>query len=506
MFVFKFQKTSVYAAGVMALSAALAVNAQQVPPTSPTPGIIKVTPIDSPSLQLGQQATGTKNGDRRVEIVEDRNQDYMASKVYELKHVKPGDLTPFILGAVKRFNSASRVERLNYKFAKKQYIVVHTAEQMMPYVDDLVRILDRPGGDKDEVGAIIDGTGIYRFVYYTKYRYTSDMLKIAKVRGSSDGEYFADENENMLYWKDSDSDGRTVLEWLKALDRPVPQVELLFKVYEITDNDVKELGIDYVSWKNGPGAELFGFGADMFNFRIDEQFLANGFDLFSSLSNGWAGIMFAPQFDASFLRMLDQKGKTNAFTSGSITVVNDFDGSYNLTLVPGYQNIEKTDLMEVSVGHDSDSTFALEINNPTICFQGGTIFKATRHDPEGSNVANLMFGYKVSWQNVIERNNVGTEFMNNSMVESNLTLQCGTEKLLAEFTREHDVNQYNGIPFLGDIPGIKYLVGADTHSKAYAKYFVTVEATPVKPSASLSEWAGKIISDAEMIKKSVPQE
>jgi type II secretory pathway component GspD/PulD (secretin) len=214
-------------------------------------------------------------------------------------------------------------------------------------------------------------------------------------------------------------------------------------------------------------------------------------------------MVFAPQFDASFLRLLDQKGKTKAYTSGSITVVNDFDGSYHITLVPGYQNISKTDTMEVSIQQEADSSFTLTVNNPVICFQGGTILEPTHDDPQGYAAANLMFGYEIDWQTVVERNNTGTEFVNVERVESSLTLACGAEKLLAEFTREQDVNQYNGIPFLGDIPGLKYAVGADTHSKSYAKYFVTVEATPIRPEASLSAWAGEVVEAVDMISQTV---
>ena len=50
------------------------------------------------------------------------------------------------------------------------------------------------------------------------------------------------------------------MNWLQTLDRPVPQVQVSINVYEMNENDFKELGIDYVAWKNGPGAQLFGAG------------------------------------------------------------------------------------------------------------------------------------------------------------------------------------------------------------------------------------------------------
>ena len=60
--------------------------------------------------------------------------------------------------------------------------------------------------------------------------------------------------------------------------------------------------------------------------------------------------MVAPNFDATFLRMLAQKGKAYTAGSAAITVVNDFtspaatgwdDASYRFKFVPQFQNIRK---------------------------------------------------------------------------------------------------------------------------------------------------------------------
>lgn len=449
---------------------------------------------DTPALDVTQEKlyTGSPKGKRTLQVIEDRNQTYMATKVYPLKYITGADITPFVLGAVQRYDHKSTVERLNYKKAPAgvptQYIVVTTAEQMIPYVDDMVAKLDRPG-KKDASGTIVDGDGIYRFVYYPKYRFTTDLLSIGKMIGSGDGTYYADSSVNMLYWKDSKSDGGGVLKWYQALDRPIPQVELRMNVYELNDNDVKELGVDYVSWKNGPGAELMGFGADLSRFRINQEMLSRATNLFSNITSSWGGLMFAPQFDASFLRMLDQKGKAWCFTSGSITVANDFNGSYSINFSPGYQNISKTSLMEMSVTNDNKLDINLTVNKPVICFD------------DSANVGGtIMFNYIVDLQSVIERNNVGNEFINHNVVSSNLTLDCGTEKMLAVFSREHDVSQYDGMPFLGDIPIIKYFVGAMTHSIAESKVCVTVTATGIAPDASLSKWAGQLVDAVEMLR------
>ncbi len=447
-----------------------------------------VNPVDNPAIKTGQEALDEDPGERKVEIVEDRDQDYMATKIYELKNVKSADLMPFIAGAVQRYNGGSTVERLDYVAGKKQYIVVNTAYDMMPYVDDMVAKLDRPG-KLDSNGSLVDGDGIYRFVYCPKHRYYADMNRLGPVITMGDGAYFDDASVSMFYWKDSKSEGEKVLKWLQVIDRPVPQAEIKIKVYMITDNDIKELGIDYLNWKNGPGAEFFSTGADIMHFRQKEQLFAEAVEVFSNFGEAWGGMMFAPQFDASFIKMLDQKGKATVASSGSLVMVNNFSGTYTLSLTPGYQNIVKNEEMAANVVESmlGDSYF-LTVNNPIICFK----------DP-GDVCGTLMFNYEVLMRSVVERNNAGTEFVNENTFSSTITLATGTEKFLASFNKEEDVEEYIGMPFFGDVPVLKYLFGTQVHSKSMTRVIVTVVAEPIRPEQSLSAWAGQIVNAAEML-------
>jgi type II secretory pathway component GspD/PulD (secretin) len=133
-----------------------------------------------------------------------------------------------------------------------------------------------------------------------------DILKDGA--GSGDGDVFRDEVSNMIYWKDSASDGRNVLKWLKNLDRPVPQIELTVKVYTVRESDLRDIGIDFLAWENGPGLEIFGLGFDSLNFKAAEKIFSGALqkfaDIFSNMSYAFGGFYTAPQFDARFVRCL----------------------------------------------------------------------------------------------------------------------------------------------------------------------------------------------------------
>jgi len=437
---------------------------------------------------------------REVKVIEDRDQTYMTSKVYELKNTLSVDITPFVLGAVKRYYKESSVERMSDKANNRQLLTINMPVSLVPYIDDLVDKLDRPNGIKDEKNSVVQSTGITKFAYSPKHRASIDMLPLGPTVGSADGSYFFDSVSNLFYWKDSKSKGEAALKWYQAFDRPVPQVELAINVYEINDNDVKELGIDYLSWKNGPGANLFNANWDFANIKTftDVSNPANITDIAGKASHVWGGFLVAPNIDATFIRLLAQKGKAKVSTSGALTLVNDYthdpgvnnfaQAKYKIRFSPNYQNIQKDKDQTVSVDQVAND-FQFYLRKPAINFNGAI----------GDKAVNLSFGWELFILDTVEETSKGTPVQNINTFRSWLTLATGAEKLLATYDREHEVSQYSGIPFLGDIPVLKYLFGAAETSKATTKVFVTVSSRPITPTENFSEWSGKALTARQLI-------
>jgi len=436
---------------------------------------------------------------RELKVIEDRGQRRMTTKIYELKHVKAVDITPFVLGAVMRYSSESSVERLNCKPTKQQFLVVSTGEKMMPYVDDLIAKLDRPG-KIDENGSLINGSGITNSIYYPRYRMASEFVDIAKTVGSSDGNHFVDLQNNIVYWKDSKSDGGSVVKNLQFFDKPIPQIEMTLNIYEVSDDDLKELGIDYISWKNGPGANIFASGFDFFDFQkfIDSGDWTNSINTAASLTNSWGGFMVAPQFDATFLRLLNQKGKAKIASSGILTVTNDFNydpgakkfskAKFKIKFSPNYQGIVKDKNQNVNV-KSSGSELYFYLRRPTITFNG--------LNAEEKVVA-AKFGWELQISDTVEKTNDGTDVRDQYYFTGWTTIDVGTEKLLASYAKEQKSNQNNGIPWLCEIPVLKYLFGSTVESNSYKRVFITVSTKPLDPKMDISQWAGNLINLTEM--------
>ena len=140
---------------------------------------------------------------RTIRLLQDDGQIRIVSKVYELKHLKATDVRPFVEAAVKRYSRSSNVERVNYPHAKRQMLIVSTGEDFIPYVDDLIAGLDKPG-KPGKSGSLIEGTGITRITYIPNYRAAEDIVRLinAGTVASSEGRAFLNQDTNTIYWKD----------------------------------------------------------------------------------------------------------------------------------------------------------------------------------------------------------------------------------------------------------------------------------------------------------------
>jgi hypothetical protein len=394
------------------------------------------------------------DGVRNIRLNEDRDQKWVVSKVYELKYINCDDITPWVLGAVQRYSILSTCQRLNYIAGKRQWLLVTTGRDMMPYVDQMVAVMDRPCGAKDGEASIVDGSGIYNYVYRPQYRANDAMITNMMADIRSDGYGWYESRNNVFYWKDSKSDGDNILSWLKAIDRPVPQVEIRLNIYELQESDFMELGLDWLAWKNGPGMNLFGTGLDYTRWKDS---LGGSAGSLSTVSQGAMGLtggfIFAPQFDATYLRMLADKGKARSASSAAIALPNDyandpgennFSGAkYKISLTPNYQYISTDSNRTLSVQSTTNSSLQLYFKKPTLCFNASA-----------GKAALVQFGWELSVSEISSSpNSLGdNQAADEKRFYSSTSLFAGCEKLIASYTKEHNVKQNTGIPYSATYP------------------------------------------------------
>ena len=434
---------------------------------------------------------------RELHIINDNSRNYQLNKVYELKHVKASSLLPYLKNAILQNGDQAGIRELNYKAGNKQYIVMTLCPYMVPLMDDMIAKLDREvPADKRIEDDIVGGNGIYDFMYKPKHRSNQAMARIVKtlIGSGDDGNYVIDGTTNSLLWKDGLYKGNSSYKYFKALDIPPPQVEVAMNVYETTESDLRELGIDWIAWKNGPGADLFSFGADMMNFKNNMNTLPGLTDFAGTVGQGFGGFMLAPQIDSTYIRLLAQKGRSRVWTSNFITVMNNLPGridgdntfgdsssqtfDYNIEVLTQEQFIQKDSNQSTAV-RANPVTLKLHLREPVI-----THPMAPAYDP-----SLLYCDYTLSADTTIsvEQNESGKPITNSQAFSSNLYVVSGTEKLIGAFTKKFYVKQKNGIPWLSELPILEYIFGAVNESEMNSRLFVTIEVRPIMPDMQMHD-------------------
>ena len=481
-----------------------------------TIGLLAV--VEAPAFDpLSETRSMPQDKIQKIRFKEDDAQNYMVSKVYELKHLKANDLVPFVLGAVKRYSSNSTADRINYT-SEKQWIAVTTGVRMMPYVDDMIAKLDRPSAKRGPYGSLLDGTGIRRYVYTPKYRSSQEIVDLMIATGipanatadrKQDAVVKYDEATNLIYWKDSERKSSDLVKYISWLDRPLPQVSLTFRIYEIRESTMRDLGADYLAWKNGPGMDLLGAGFNLTSLKLNEAFFQKLLQVAPSaagaFSYAYGGFFVAPAFDMSFIRLLQQNGMATVSASGTLTITNNEEGSYSLGFTPEYQNLVKD-------GEENDKTFirasgselALTISNPVICFNSvkpdaNGLLPYAKEDYAKKFGGNVNFNYLLNVSQVVERNNYGEELAESGSVDSYVTMAVNHEKILSAWVKDSEVEQTVGIPFLCELPVLKYIFGYTTKNKDKTHFFLTVSAEFVHPDADLAELSGRMAPLTELV-------
>ena len=435
-------------------------------------------------LSAGALCGADEPGVQKLRFVQDDAQDYMVSKIYTLKYTQANDLMPWVASMIKRYNMNSSVSCIEFGPQNEQFLTVTCPVGMMPYVDAFVAIADRDVKvDGRTPGDVIRGTGITRAVYRPKFRSGQTLVNVIVNAVINEGPYGSvygwAQNSNQMYWKDNASNSEFIYQFLDFLDRPPPQINLTFNVYEVRESSLRDIGIEYLAWKNGPGRNIFQAGFDAFGIT------SGGTAAIQAASGPLGGFFFAPQFDASFIRVLQQNGKATLQNTSNLTVSNSDTQSYAIMFNPQLQNIVKTNNDQTSVGassvaQDGLNQIYMKIIKPIACLHSGEEidFSIPSYRPGQYDgvPGTLFFGYDVQAANVVERNNYGTELVETTQLQGNSTIDLYQEKILASWDKEEEVEQTIGVPFLSEIPVLKYFFGTTTTSVEKTHVYLTVTA------------------------------
>ena len=252
---------------------------------------------------------------------------YAFTKAYRLKSADPYIARAYLRNAIdaKQVNE-SPVQVSALKYTDGTAFLLVSAEEY--------RFKDSKNGEGiDSIIAKLDKKNLANvsndsaWVYFPKHLPAATLKNMLKVVGSNELDpqfaispdyMLVDAELNMLMVCAPDWSGKNIKDMLVKYDKPIPEVRIGYKVIEIYAENDDRIGLDFQSWKNNDGVDLFSAGARV--RRNWSSFFHGGVD--NNGSNRTSYWNFNPKWNTRYLDFLTSIGKAKVLTSGTILAKN----------------------------------------------------------------------------------------------------------------------------------------------------------------------------------------
>ncbi len=285
-----------------------------------------------------------------VRFIRDNVDPYTVTKAYEIKNANPYAVRGYLLNVVKAKSlTTSPVSVDALKFNDGTGLVIVSAEEYRfkdtmtgDGIDTIIAKLDRKG--------LSYGGNTNSFVYFPKANTAANMLSMVSNVGASiaDNEFDkgidtlrVDSELNALVVSAPMWSWKHIIKMLQAYDNPAPEVKITYEVYEVYSENDDKIGLDFQSWKNNDGVDLFATGA---RIRRNWSTMFTGSPTHNKFNNThyWS---FQPKWNTRYLDFLTTHGHAKLMNRGVITAKNREVSRFNLNY--GYFN-DITDMAYVT--------------------------------------------------------------------------------------------------------------------------------------------------------------
>ena len=264
---------------------------------------------------------------REIRFSKDNTDPYVVTRAYKLKNADAYIARGYVRSAIqaKQVNE-SPVQVSALKFTDGTSFLLVSAEDYRfqdskngEGIDTIIAKLD-----KKELATVSNTNAWF---YYPKHLPAATLMKMLEVVGTNmkDPQFvlspdymLVDAELNVLMVCAPPWSSRIMKEMLDKYDRPMPEVRIGYKVIEIFAENDDRIGVDFQSWKNNDGVDLFSAGARV--RRNWSSFFHGGVD--NNGSNRTSYWNFNPKWNTRYLDFMTSIGKARVLTSGSILAKN----------------------------------------------------------------------------------------------------------------------------------------------------------------------------------------
>ncbi len=389
-------------------------------------------------------------------------------------------------------------------------------------IDSIVAMLDNP-----ELGAINYGSQM--FFYLPKFVPAQNLLPLIQNMGMNISDVTElwqgqdvvaiDPDLNWLIFDVSNYSCDNIARMLALYDVPIPQVRLRIRVYELYSENDERMGIDFQSWKNNEGADLFSVGG---RYRNNWAAVYNGGLNRADGSERTSFYNFNPKWNTRYLDFLASRGKAKVLHTGELCVRNNTPAQlsrttqifYSDTSQPVNGAIEPGTTIDPSNGTPFPDTgvgpyellssiaawFDRSIDRPgresadlaigkgeqqvTTAFAG---FGFTMTVNNASvNLDETRFSVTLSNSSLIGfESNGKPRISNGNTVTQEVSLPHGKDRfVIGGLRKQEQVKSRTGIPWLMEVPYLGYLFSTESTSIRNAELIVVGECVWDSPKDS----------------------
>ena len=281
----------------------------------------------APSNVQAQLKINVADKTKVINVVRNNSDPFVITKAYTLKNADPYAVRSYLEAAVgaKSVNT-SPAQVTAVKFNDGVGVILVSAEEYRfsdsengKGIDGIVASLDRPG-----LTFFADADAHLYFPRISKASNLRDML--LKVGSSELDPQFAiapgtvtvDAELNALVVKANKWNWNDMLTMLKQYDRAIPEFKVTYRVIEIFAENDDRIGVDFQSWKNNEGVDLFSAG--VVARRNWGTFFSSAIE--KSKNNRTSYWNFNPKWNTRYLDFMTSIGKAKCLAQGELVAQN----------------------------------------------------------------------------------------------------------------------------------------------------------------------------------------
>ncbi|MCQ2380231.1 MAG: hypothetical protein MJ025_04840 [Victivallaceae bacterium] len=281
----------------------------------------------APSNVQAQLNIDVRDGVKEVKVVRDNADPYVITKPYRLKNADPYAVRSYLAAAVgaKTVND-SPAQVTAVKFSDGRGVVLVSAEEYRfkdtdecRGIDSIVASLDRKGLSYfGEAGA---------HIYFPRHSRASNLREMLLNTGSgeldpqfaiSPSTLVVDGELNALVVKAPEWRWAELYGMLRKYDIPTPEIKITYQVLEIYAENDDRIGVDFQSWKNNEGVDLFSAGTIV--RRNWGSFFVSGVQNTGNNRTSWWNLN--PKWNTRYLDFMTNIGMAKCLARGTIVAQN----------------------------------------------------------------------------------------------------------------------------------------------------------------------------------------